>query len=517
MTDETGTAADRGKSDGPDAEPRDGHRILMRGGASAAFGFVIRLGARLVFLFVAGRLYGATLFGAFSIAVAVVELAVTVGALGAKRQLFKLIEDEHGDRSPAHILVDTAVAVGAASAAIAAAIMLTVALLPGGLVATDTRRTLILLAPMIGGQALMDLMLAATRWTHLMRYEVTARSVIEPYAGVAVSAAAWFAGLGGIGLAAGYWAGTLAALGYALFGVCKCFGGAAFGGYRFEVQRAVALVRVTAVPTVADFANALFARADVYIVGILLGEAPAGIYGMARQVRTPIRQVRQSFDGMLAPLVARTLRVNGPLRTGQALASASRLILAIQLPVLVALAVAGQPLLRALGPGFVAGYGAMLMLAAGEAIQGAFGVGDLIFLFREPRVALRVTLVGVAVNIAAGFALIGPLGVNGAAVAVLAAFAASAAVRRHALATRYGIATHLAFSAGPCLAALVSAAVAFAGMALLRSTADWLRLSVVLAASLAAYGGALKFWMVSQRTSLAMTGFATTDAGPDPS
>ncbi len=100
---------------------------------------------------------------------------------------------------------------------------------------------------------------------------------------------------------------------------------------------------------------------------------------------------------------------------------------------------------------------------------------------------------------------------------MLAAFAASAAVRRHALATRYGIATHLAFSAGPCLAALVSAAVAFAGMALLRSTADWLRLSVVLAASLAAYGGALKFWMVSQRTSLAMTGFATTDAGPDPS
>ena len=43
-------------------------------------------------------------------------------------------------------------------------------------------------APMILGQALLDLLLAATRWTHRMRHQVWARSIIEPYAGVAASA-----------------------------------------------------------------------------------------------------------------------------------------------------------------------------------------------------------------------------------------------------------------------------------------------------------------------------------------
>ena len=53
-------------------------RLILRGGSSAALGFLIRLGARLLFVFIAGRLFGVALFGAFSIAVAVVELAVTI-------------------------------------------------------------------------------------------------------------------------------------------------------------------------------------------------------------------------------------------------------------------------------------------------------------------------------------------------------------------------------------------------------------------------------------------------------
>ena len=68
----------------------------MFGGLSAGAGLVLRLGARLVFLFLAARLFGAALFGAFSVAVAVVELAVAVGGLGMKRYLFKLLEERSG-------------------------------------------------------------------------------------------------------------------------------------------------------------------------------------------------------------------------------------------------------------------------------------------------------------------------------------------------------------------------------------------------------------------------------------
>jgi hypothetical protein len=187
-------------------------RLILRGGRSAALGFLIRLAARLFFVFIAGRLFGVALFGAFSIAVAVVELAVTIGGAGMKRQLFKLLDEGHHLRSPPHILVDGIVLVFAASFLCAAPIMLAVALAPASLIAGNTATALFWLEPMILGQSLLDLLLAATRWTHKMRHQVWARSIIEPYAGVAASWIAWAAGYQATGLIIGYWAGTIAAV-----------------------------------------------------------------------------------------------------------------------------------------------------------------------------------------------------------------------------------------------------------------------------------------------------------------
>src|SRR5437868_2428049 len=123
----------------------------------------------------AGRLFGVALFGAFTIAVAVVELAVTLGGAGMKRQLFKLLDEEQGGRRPPHIVLDGIVLVTLASLCCIAPLMLIVALLPPGQLAGNTALALLLLAPMILGQALLDLLLAATRWTHRMRHQVWAR------------------------------------------------------------------------------------------------------------------------------------------------------------------------------------------------------------------------------------------------------------------------------------------------------------------------------------------------------
>ena len=214
--------------------------------------------------------------------------------------------------------------------------MLIVALPPVHGLLGETAWPLLLVAPMIAGQALLDLFLAATRWKHRMRYEVVGRSIVEPYAATAATVAAYFAGFTETGLLIGYWAGTLLALAYAVERRCAA-ASAGFGLRRYRLPRACvrALLRESAVPTLSDFTSALFGRLDLYLVGLFLGESPAGIYGVARQVRTPIRQVRQSFDGLLTPIVARTLAAAGPARTGEAIASASRLILAIQLAILV--------------------------------------------------------------------------------------------------------------------------------------------------------------------------------------
>ena len=77
---------------------------------------------------------------------------------------------------------------------------------------------------MILGQALIDVLLAATRWTHLIRYEVAARSIVEPYAALAAAALAFYAGYAASGLLIAYWAGTLATLAFALAGARRCAG-----------------------------------------------------------------------------------------------------------------------------------------------------------------------------------------------------------------------------------------------------------------------------------------------------
>jgi O-antigen/teichoic acid export membrane protein len=478
--------------------------IILRGGGSLAFGFLVRLGARLIFLFVAGRLFGATLFGAFSLAVAVIELAVTVGGVGTKRLLFQFL-DERGARAPGHVVVDAALLVTLVSLTLAAGIAAIASLIPDDVLTPNTAFALAVLAPAIAGQALLDLFSAATRWRHLIRYEVVGRSIVEPYAGVAGTIAAFLLGFREEGLLIGYWSGTLAALLYVLLGARRALGGFGLARYRTRPPILIAMLHGTWANTASDFLSALYGRMDLYLVGLLLGEGAAGIYGMARQVRTPIRQVRQSFDGLLTPIVARTLTIAGPVGTGRALASAARLILAIQLPLLIVLVAVGRPLLEAIGPGFVLGYWAMICLAAAESIQGAFGLGELIFVYRGPTLGLRITVATIIVGIVSGLLFIPWWGVTGAGLSVLLSYALRAMYRRRVLARRFGVAPPLTHSAGPLAAAL-------AGIAAAAATVWTGRPSILVDAAAAAAGVALYAlillaWLRSTGASLAMAGF----------
>ncbi len=403
-------------------------------------------------------------------------------------------------------MIDAALLVTLTSALIAASIVATILLLPDAWLSRNTSTAMIVLAPKIAGQALLDLLSAATRWRHRIRYEVVGRSLVEPYAGLAGTAAAFYLGFAEAGLLIGYWFGTLAALTYLLVGARRCLGGFALRRYRARLSALAAMLRGTITNTANDFLSALYARFDLYLVGLVLGEGPAGIYGMARQVRTPIRQVRQSIDGLLTPIVAKTLAATGAAETGRALASAARLILAVQLPLLIVLIALGEPLLDLIGPGFALGYWALILLAAAESIQGALGLGDLIFVYRRPRLGLWITAASIAVGLVSGMVFIAWWGISGAGLAVLLSFAARALHRRYALSARFGVRVPIGHSAGPLAAAAVGAAAALLA-------AGWTGPSPILVyagpivAGLGCYALALLAWMRWMGGSLAMEGF----------
>lgn len=482
------------------------HRLILRGGLSAGGGLAMRLGARLIFLAIAAQLFGAALFGSFSLAIAVVELAAAIAGLGMKRYLFKLL-DAPGERSPGHVLVDTVLLVVAASLLLGGVIAVAALAIPREHLAWQTALALLLAAPMVAGQALLDLLLAATRWKHRMRYEVVARSLIEPYVGAAATVVAHLAGFEIAGLLIGYAAGTLAALAYVAQGTHRCFGGLGLRHYRVQSTVLVATLRTAAVPTATDTVAGFFARADLYLVGILLGEAAAGIYAMARQLKTPIRQARQALDSLLTPIVAKTLSADGPASTSVAIASATRMILAVQLALVLALITVGQPLLAWFGAEFAAGYIALLLLAAAETIQGAFSIGDLLLLYLRARLALWVTIAMIAVHLLTAVPLIEAFGIDGAALSVLIAIAAGAVLRRMLLQNRFGQTASLWHSAGPLLAAGVAALGAVAAHRSIAIDASPPVHLGALAAVLTVYWAGLWLWRRATGQTLRLTGF----------
>lgn len=483
------------------AERRDeAGRTIMRGAQATALGFLVRLGARLAFLFVAGRLYGAGLFGVYVIAAALVELAVSVGSLGTKKTLFPLLDRAaaEGARRPAHVVLDAALMVALASVALAA-LTIAGALSPvARAMAPQAAAALIVLAPMIAGQALLDLFLAAARWTGKVRYEVVGRSLVEPYFLAAGAIAAFYLGLTGTGLLVGYWCGTLAALVYAAWGARHCLGGFGLAGYRPSRAMWRAIAAAAGANSAVDLLAALYMRIDLYLVGLLLGEGPTGIYGMARQVTTPIRQVRQSFDGLLIPAVARTIGQGGAGAAGAALASATRLILAIQLPILLLLSALGARLMAWVGPGFAAGYWPLVILAGAELLQSALGIGDLLFVYLRPRIGLYLTMFSMALGIGLAGLLIPRYGLVGAALAQFAAFALRTLLRSFVLRMRFAVAVPHTHLAGPLAAAGLAAAVAFVVPGDLAAAA----------AGLAVYGAALLVWLRITDQRLSLSGFA---------
>src|SRR4029078_5379047 len=101
---------------GPEADMA----TLARGGRLNVFGFVLRLAARLPFLFIAGRIYGAESLGLFAYAVLVVDVAAQIAALGLRGGLAHLLANA---RKPEACVVADALLVAAIGSAISMAIL----------------------------------------------------------------------------------------------------------------------------------------------------------------------------------------------------------------------------------------------------------------------------------------------------------------------------------------------------------------------------------------------------------
>src|SRR6202008_350979 len=263
--------------------------------------FVIRLLARIPFLFIAGQLYGPALLGRFAYAVIVVELAAQLSTIGLKRGLAQQLSTT--DKPHSHVIADGLLCAFIASTLVSVLLM---TFPPAMFPQNDTRNLAFLLPLVIFGIAGADIALAALAYKHDVRSTVHVRAIVEPWV-ISIAAGAFFyTQFRNDGLILAYVASVVAGLIAALWRLFRSYGMAK--GWRPYPGSLIYLARRNIPLAGADAIEWFSRRLDIAILGLFVAPQYVGIYYVAQQVASMPQKLKTSFDPILAPVVTQKLK-----------------------------------------------------------------------------------------------------------------------------------------------------------------------------------------------------------------
>lgn len=366
---------------------------LAKGGRTNFYGFLIRLVARVPFLFIASRLYGASALGRFASALVMVEFAGQMATLGQKRGLAQRLsetawpETDHNDPSlaqPSYVQDPDAAAHAVADAllvttVLAVAMSVLIWLFPGSMYPkgnfSQAERLLVLSVWMM---AVGDIALAALAFRFDVATTVRARAVVEPWTLSITAGLAYFVYPEG-GLALAYIASVGAATGVALVALVR-----AYGLPRRWRPRPLPLLRLAVQNMPLAGADAVewgTRKIDVFILRFFIGEAPLGIYYFAQQFASLPQKLKTSFEPVLGPVITRNVRSHNMPAIAAQVCQVGFWITAAQAGIAIALAMPGIGLMGLGGPAFVGGTMALYFLLAAEVVAAPAVVSEAALIY----------------------------------------------------------------------------------------------------------------------------------------
>ncbi|WP_121115476.1 lipopolysaccharide biosynthesis protein [Croceibacterium ferulae] len=347
---------------------------LAKGGRTNLIGFMMRLAARLPFLFIAGRLYGAEALGRFASAVIIVELVAMLCTVGEKRGLAQRLAEEpsaeDGGRAPEAVIAD-GLLLATISGVLAAGVLWLVPqpMFPSGLY-TQADRLMVLAIPAL---ALTEILLAAQAYRFDIAATVRARAIVEPWTiSIAVGVLFYVTPDSGLGLA--YLLSIYAALVTALFPYARTYGRPR--GWRPSLSRSRRLLARGSPLAAADAIEWGTRRLDIFILGLFAAPAAVGIYYVAQQVASLPQKLKTSFEPILGPVLTRKLAERDYAAIARQVCQVGFWITAAQAGVSLALGIPGEAIMGIVGPGFVGGNGALAFLLLAEVVAATAVVAE---------------------------------------------------------------------------------------------------------------------------------------------
>ena len=380
------------------AAGQDDIAALAKGGRTNVTGFVLRLFARIPFLFIAGRIYGPDLVGRFALAVVVVELAALVATLGLKRGLAQALSQ--AERPHVHVVWD-AMLVALIVSLIASVLLI---IFPQVMYPDSDIHGLDRFLPcIIVASAWSDVSLAALAYKHNIGATVTARAVVEPWT---ISIGAWVMSFISIhdGLVLAYVASMAAAMVASVIPFVKSYG--LPHGWSPRIRPLLALARANVPLAGADAIEWGTRNVDRFILGLLFAPKIVGIYYMAQQLASLPQKLKTSFEPVMGPVITARLAEHDYAAVANQIRQVAFWTIAAQGVIALMGAIPGKAVMGVVGPEFVAGTAAMAVLLIAEVLASTGTVCESALVYVARHRNLMISLAMLGVQIVLSFALI---------------------------------------------------------------------------------------------------------------
>jgi O-antigen/teichoic acid export membrane protein len=366
-------------------------KALAKGGRTNVFGFVLRLAARIPFLFIAGRLYGPEALGRFAYAILIVEFVAQLATLGLRRGLAEALSKD--DRPHSHIVAD-ALLVAMLASAVGATVLIA---LPQLMFPNSTINGFDRFLPLtIFAVVATDIALAALAYRFDVASTVRARAVVEPWT-ISIAAGALVLYSTRDGLILSYVASVVAAMLTALWPLWRSYG--LPWGWRPRPSELAALARRNLPLAAADAIEWGSRRLDLAILGLFASPAVVGIYYVAQQVASLPQKLKSSFDPILGPVITRNLQAKNYAEIARQVGQVGFWIIAAQAGIALALGIPGEGVMGLVGPEFVGGTAAMAFLLAAEVAAATAVVSEsaLVYMARHRNLMLSLFMLALQV------------------------------------------------------------------------------------------------------------------------
>ena len=383
-----------------DTAPSADLAALARGGRINFFGFVLRLMARLPFLFIAGRMYGAEQLGRFAYAVLILEFASQLATLGLKRGLAQQLAKTD---KPHVCVVADALLVAAIGSAVA---MIALALFPQVMFPNSEIHGMEWALPVtIFALAWSDICLAALAYRHDVTSTVRARAIVEPWT-ISIVAFGWYFISSRDGLIIAYALSMVGALVASVIPFLKSYG--LPRGWRPDPGTLWRLARRSLPVAAADAVEWGSRRVDIAMLGLFFRPEIVGIYYVAQQVASLPAKLKTSFDPILGPVISRNLAEGDKASVAKQVRQVGFWVIAAQSAVALSLGIPGEAVMGLVGAGFVAGTAALGFLLAAEVVAATAAVSEaaLIYCARHRNMMISLVMILIEAGLAAGLILL---------------------------------------------------------------------------------------------------------------